>query len=292
MRMPTQATGSPCRGCALFSPSCRELRNRDYTIVGRLAELRTALRIMVPDRNFRWLTAPGGVSVRSRLPMERHQFEVPELKVLFDWGCRMIEEALALGRSRPRRRQVKLRDGVMLALAASRGMRLRTLTGLRLGVHLLATSDGFRLVLESEDLKNRRVLEYKVAKRLVPGLRRYLAVERMELLAGHTSDFLWVNWGGEPLALRGVDKRFRWCSEKEFDTAFGSHRCRHSIGTTAPMKDSGNPGVAPAMLGITVNVNEESYNRADRAHAASCFQDDLMEERRQTEALGRRFFES
>ena len=65
-----------------------------------------------------------------------------------------------------------------------------------------------------------------------------------------------------------------------FGIAFGPHRFRHAIATTAPMRDPSHPGVAAGLLGISKEVVEQSYNRAGQSQAAIDF--DLAFTRRRT----------
>ncbi|BFL66376.1 hypothetical protein ADP8_05209 (plasmid) [Roseomonas mucosa] len=37
-----------------------------------------------------------------------------------------------------------------------------------------------------------------------------MTVARLELLVGRASEAFWINWGGEPLGARGLEKRIRW----------------------------------------------------------------------------------
>ena len=55
---------------ATFFDALRAENNNDNTIKARLFHLRTALRIMVPEQNFDWLTRPDGCSLDTLLPAE------------------------------------------------------------------------------------------------------------------------------------------------------------------------------------------------------------------------------
>ncbi len=267
----------------------RAMGNRDHTVVGRMLDLRTALRIMMPEVDLGWLTAPGGISLRSRLPMAKRPIEVPHSRVLFQWGLEMMETAMRT--SAPVRRSILYRDGLLIAILAARAPRLRSITALRVGRHIIRQDGRFRMLLDPEDVKTKRPIEADLPASLTPYLERYLSVERTKLLAGQQHDWLWVNWDGNRLDRRGIDKRIRWWSAKRFGTAFGPHRFRHAIGTTAPIEDPLNPGVAAAIMGISPGILEEHYNRADHVAAARRFHATLQDERQRTEPLARRSFD-
>src|SRR5271156_3840114 len=63
-----------------------------------------------------------------------------------------------------------------------------------------------------------------------------------------------------------------------FGTAFGTHRFRHAVASSAPLMDPENPGLAAGLLGISRDVVQQNYNRANQVHAARTF-DALMSRR-------------
>jgi hypothetical protein len=81
------------------------------------------------------------------------------------------------------------------------------------------------------------------------------------------------------LGYRGIDKRIRWWSAKRFGKAFGPHRFRHALGSSAATEDPAAPGLGAAVLGITGVVYQEHYNRAKNAAAAARVHDVVRRER-------------
>ncbi|MBB5696511.1 site-specific integrase [Muricoccus pecuniae] len=256
------------------------LGNADYTVVGRFDELAGAMRILVPSGDFRWLQSPGGVSLRNQLDMRKRQFTVHHAAEIRDWGIGMMREALE--ERGPRRRQVMLRDGLLIAIFATRGMRLRSMAALRLGHQVAQDSAGtWSIALDEEDVKTGRPIAYPLSPSLQSWMTRYVEVERRELLAGKESDAFWVNWGGEALGIRGIDKRIRWRSEKHYGSGavFGPHRLRHDVGTTGSAMDPEGLGGAVEMLGISAPVYHKHYNRGKGLEAAARFHDALRKAR-------------
>ncbi|GGJ40884.1 site-specific integrase [Neoroseomonas lacus] len=266
-----------------------ELGNADHTITGRLQELTDALRIMAPGEDFRWIQAPDGVPVRALLEMRKRDFTVYHPRVLFRWGVRLMEEAVAM--TPAYRRQVQLRDGLMIALFASRAPRRRSMRVMELGRQVRHDGQGWWIVLGRKDVKTKRPLEYPAPKELWPWIERYISVEREELLGGKVSDAFWINRHGE--ALQDPETRIFWQSAKEFrrDKRFGPHRFRYGIATYGPRELPDSPGVTTAILGITPDVEGEHYERGDQVAAANEFHDVLDEERRRTSGLARRIRE-
>jgi site-specific recombinase XerC len=260
-----------------FLALMRQLGNRDCTIVGRFAELRAVLQLIASDRDWRWLTSPGGTALRSCFELAKRDFLVPHSQQLFEWGIQLMQEATAA--SGPARRQVMLRDGLLIAIAAARGLRLRSLLGLRLGTNILKLGEEWFIALRESDEKTEDPIAYPLPAELTPWIERYVAKEREELRRGNATDAFWIGWAGRPLTIRGLEKRVRWWSAKEFDKPFGPHRFRHAVGTTAPQEVPESPGLAMALLGLSADVYDEHYNRADSARAAARFHETIRRER-------------
>ena len=134
--------------------------------------------------------------------------------------------------------------------------RFRSMASLRLGTSVIKNGDTWRLIFESDDVKTKRRIVYDVPIGLSGAMERYITVEREELLAGKTNDWFWVNQYGRPLTVCYIKTMIRTRSRKAFGTAFGPHRFRHAMGTTAPITDPAHPGVAAAILGISERMVE------------------------------------
>lgn len=262
----------------------RSLGNSDYTMIGRFAELRRAMELIALDHDWTWLTAPDGTLLRALFGMRKRTFDVPPARVLFAWGVRMMATALPL--MGDDRRCVMLRDGLIIAIFASRGIRLRSMASLELGRNVIREGEHWRLMLAEEDVKTRRPIEFGLPAALSPWMERYLTRERTELLQGRACAALWVNWSGEPLGYRGIDKRIRWWSAKRFGKAFGPHRFRHALGSSATTEDPAVPGLGAAVLGITGAVYQEHYNRAKNTAAAARVHDVVRREREWARTAG------
>lgn len=265
-----------------------DLGNADHTIVGQIRSLEGALRVLEPGADFRWLVRPGGVPLRARLPMRARSFAVHHGALLYRWGIGIMEDAVR--RACPRDRRVRLRDGLLIALFAARGMRLRSMHALRLGEQVRFDGERWRIALEGgRDLKAHRSIEYRVPRSLSPWIDRYVETERAELLGGRRTDAFWVKYGGGELSYRGLWERIRRRSAERFgkEGEFGPHRFRHAIGTTAPSVDPAAPGVASALLGVGAAVHREHYDRGERTLAACRFHAALERERREGETFAR-----
>ena len=264
----------------------RSLGNRDYTILSRFEELRRALRILEPQRTFVWLTSPGGVSLHAHLAPAPRRFVVPDAAVLFRWGLDLVDAAP--GVHGPVRRHVQVRDGLLIAILASRAPRIRTIAGLRVGRSIVRDGERFRVVFGPDQLKTRRHLEYLLPAALTRYVEHYLAVERVALLSGQRHDAFWVKRDGSALGADALAYRIRWLSQKRFGTAFGPHRFRYAVGSSMALGDPESPGIAASVLGVSERILRQHYDRAGEGVAAMAFHAALAAERERTEGVAMR----
>ncbi|OJY78485.1 MAG: hypothetical protein BGP12_00045 [Rhodospirillales bacterium 70-18] len=266
---------TPDRLCDYFC-ALRDAGNADWTIIGRFAELERAIFIMTGQKAS-WIRCPYGTSVYASLPRRQRSIIVPDSEVLCRWGVGLME-----GADLARRATSDLcayRDGLIIALLATRGRRLRAMAGLELQHLVDLREETSWIELPAELVKTRKRDRFTISPALLPYLRRYLAVVRPSLLAGHRTAALWITHRGDPLTAKGLQAMIFIRSKARFGTGFGPHRFRHAVTTTAALRLPGHRGLAAELLGITAHVAEQSYNRADAVNAANKF-DKMMDEQK------------
>ncbi|WP_191085457.1 hypothetical protein [Roseococcus microcysteis] len=160
-----------------------ELENRPYTILGRFQDLARALALLEPGTCFRHVTHPGGRPLREMLDLRSRDQEIHPPADLLLWGIELMEGALSRS---PRRRQVQMRDGLLIAILAFRGLRLGSVVSVTLdgSVRRDEPEGAWRLDIQGEDVKNSRYILAILPRLLGPWIDRYVEVERRELLAG------------------------------------------------------------------------------------------------------------
>lgn len=273
-----------------FIAGMKAAGNSNSTIAARIWEVRTALSIMCPQADFRWLTSPHGTAVRTifRDLTPRNPPTVHHSANLYRLGLQIMDEADKAGT--PLQCALEHRNGLMVAALASRAPRLRTIATPRLGGQLVTGDNGFRLEFKPADLKGqRRALEYDLPRGLSRYIEHYLAVHRPVLLGDKQHTWLWVGQLGEPLREAGIARALRHVSAA-YGIAFSAHTFRYAIGTTAPMVDPKRPEIAPALLGNSLAVASTTYNLGRQVEATMKFHETLEEERRQSKALARAAF--
>ena len=258
---------------AAYYIAMQALDRRPYSILGRFMELRMTLKAMAPQVKTGWILTPNGVSIRQMLnPAPRHK-TIPDAKVLFKWGMKLMDSAKL---DAPRRYGlVQFRDGLLIAMLASRGRRLRSMALLRVGQEFIRCGDGYRIELQPHQVKTKTSDCFNLPARLTPYIETYLRIVRPALLRERMHDALWIGLNGSPLEAKGIQEMVCKLSKARFGVAFGPHRFRHAIATTVPLKAPEIPGLAAPLLGITKETVQSHYDRASQVMAVKMFHEML-----------------
>ncbi|MDE2576290.1 MAG: hypothetical protein KGL55_13365 [Rhodospirillales bacterium] len=279
---------------ALFVRAMRAEGNANSTIKVRLFDLHAAMKIMQPEVDMGWLIRPSAHSLHVLLPIPHRRVELIGADVLYRWAIRLAGEALAMPPGP--RCWVALRNAVILGLFASRAPRLASMAAMRLGYNLERIGEGFGLTFGGGTLKTGatgRRLRYGVPPELEPYMKEYLANARPALLNGGNSDHVWINELGRPLDACGIEVMVWRASGEEYDPAraFRPHHFRHELASSLAEKDPDNPGLAAAILGVSLAVAKRYYNHARQVDAARRVVDHLEAEMERTKAFAQRLFE-
>ena len=256
--------------------------NADYTIIGRITELAMAMRILTPGADVGWIRRPDGISIYAMLPKNKRPMVVPDARVLFRWGLKMMDTQLAEG---ARANPVAFRDGLLIALLAARGRRLRSMAELRVRREMVRQEVTYRIELGPDQTKTHVHDRFDLPEALTSYVRHYLTKVRPALLAGREEDAFWIGARGAPLRAKGIEACIQRLSRVRFGVAFGPHRFRHAIATSSALRDPGSPGLAAGVLGGSAQVIEQHYNRAGQIQAARKYAQ-VVEQRRRKLAGG------
>jgi len=267
---------SDARSAAWFR-TLKTRGNRAATIIGRFAELNLAIRVLTPDADRSCVLQPHGASVRRRLDDDRRGFLIPDARVLYREGYRLMDTAEPSKRDRWRSQLLRYRDGLFFAIQAARARRLGTVAQTTISGNLSRLGDRYWLDYSADQIKTNRADRVLLPKRLNSYIDHYLTEIRPQLLRGQTHDALWVGTLGEPLAERGIEKLVRKRSRHLLGVSIGTHRFRHAIGTTAPAVNRAQPRLGSVVLNISEGVAREHYNRANADLATELFHQDMLE---------------
>ena len=203
------------------------------------------------------------------LPRHQRALMVPDSVVLIEWCQGMMDDA---AREPPGPAAwVAFRDGLLMAMLACRGRRLRAMAGLRVGHELLRHGEHYRVALGASLVKTGKPDRFELPEWLTPYVTRYLQLVRPALLAGRRSESMWITRNHERMAAKAIQARVIRHTKVRFGIGFGPHRFRHALATTAALRAPDQPELAAGVLGITTTVVEQHYNRAGQVQAAMTY---------------------
>jgi len=234
----------------------------DSTVISRFTALTYALKIFAPGQDVSWVQRPYGITVYVQLEKKQRTVLVPDSGVLFGWAMEMMDTAAS---------PYDFQNGLLLAMLAARGRRVRSMALLRVGQELVFQGGRYRIELTPEQVKTDKPDHFDLPAVLTPYIECHLTAVRPVLLRGQLHDALWIDCRGKPMNAQGIKNRVRALTRKRFGTSFGPHRFRHAIATTSTLRDPAHPGLAAGLLGISGPVIEEHYNRAGQSQAAAMF---------------------
>ena len=213
-----------------------------------------------PDRNWDWLKR-----IKTRLwararPAREKTSKIRNSGDLFELGLHLMNEASAIFcRYNPLQAEVQYRDGLMIALLAARPARLKNLTAIRIGHHLIRSDDVYWLVFEAREVKNHRHIEVPIPEALAPYMGDYLAHHRPRLLQGHQSDRLWISRFGGDLSSNSIRRQIKLHTEVAFGKPIYPHLFRDCAATSIAIHDPEHVWITANILGNNTLATSQKY---------------------------------
>ncbi len=245
-----------------------------------------AVIAMFPDEDWGWLRAMQKQLHRQAKP-SRVKRLAPAHK-LFQLGVDLLDGAAAtLDRARDAEMTPQVihraardsRDGLIIALLASRPLRIKNLTAMEIGTHVRQTSTRTTIEFRGEETKTGASICVAWPEELLPALGRYLREVRPMLIAAPPTGGnkrplvgpgarLWVGQGGTALSPGGLNDALERHTEERFGVPMTAHRFRDSVATTIVDQDPSQLNLAAQMLGHKrLTTTERHYVEPETANA-------------------------
>lgn len=273
-----------------------DLLNRNLascTVRAYVTALHTAVRHMDPHQDHESLRRMLRICQRRARPESIKAPRVVAASALYDLGFKMMERA---GLSRQHGAEIPLRalqgyrDGLMIAMLIARPIRIGNFAALEIDRHLFRLHQGYRLVLDAGEVKNRHVYELDLPQELTGAIDRYLEFCRPQLLArsgrwvrAHEGTALWISRDGAPYRPRALRERITKLTRQEFGHAINPHLFRDCAATSIATELPEHVRIIAPILGHTnLQSGERYYNQARSLQAGRRYQDviaDLRGER-------------
>jgi integrase len=250
-------------------------------VIARLIELKIMAGVMDPGRDWSWIYRMAS-SIRARhKPARPKRHRLVDITRLLDLGISLMAEAE--NQSTKLRRFKAYRDGLMIALLASRPLRLRNLTGLALDRTLVRRGDAWWVQIPAAETKTKEPIELPRPELLVPHLETYLADHRAGIVAlrgccsGASGAALWLSTHGIPMTDNGIYTRIVVRTCEGLGQPINPHLFRDSAATSIAIGDPAHIGVASRLLGHrTGSTTERYYNQARNVEASRLMQNHLL----------------
>lgn len=257
------------------------------TVASYLGVLCMTLIAMFPDHDWGWLRALQAALRRRARPVRSKWPRLVPANDLLQLGLDLLGQAGAVldrAKAPERSRQMAAaardyRDGLIIALLASRVPRLRNLLGIEIGTQLRQSNGSVSLHFKATETKNKRPQTMAWPEILLPALHRYLTQVRPMLIPTAAprdpnrplrppGAALWVGQGGTPLTPGGLQKALRRHTTPRFGHTINAHLFRDCAATTVANLDPVHVRHAAGLLGHrSLRTTERSYISADSGPA-------------------------
>jgi integrase len=258
-----------------------EAENASGTVIARLIELKVIAGVMDSRRDWSWIYRMAS-SIRARhRPARPKRHRLVDINQLLDLGLELMAEAE--NQSTRLRRFKAYRDGLLIALLASRPLRLRNLTGLALDRTLVRRGNQWWVQIPAAETKTKAPIELPWPEILAPHLEAYLADHRAGIVAlrgccsGASGEALWLSMHGVPMTDNGIYIRIVARTREGLGRPINPHLFRDSAATSIAIREPVRVGVASRLLGHrSGSTTERYYNQARSIEASRLMQNHLL----------------
>lgn len=227
-----------------------------------------AVRVMAPEKDWGWLERIAW-SLGRVVPPRSKRHLVVSAHDLVDLGLQLMGDAQRDATLKPPQRALQYRDGLIIALLATRPIRRRNLAMIRIDTHLLTDTRPYRLVFGANETKTKAQLDILLPDILTPAIDKYLASWRTQINGAQTHKGLWASAKGVPMSSEAIYDRVRLHTCKQFGHPINLHLFRGCVATTIALENPAHIGIAADLLGHTdIAMTERYYIQAGTKHAA------------------------
>ncbi len=262
--------------------------NRGHTIHSRIQELGDALRAVAPDGDWGFIKRAAGRLRATTIPARSKSGRLPPLSVIIIQGLHMMQQAEEGDNRSALACAALFRDGLLLVFLGYHPLRLRNLSSLRLGHHLVDQGERFILNVDASETKTRQRIEQEVAPHLSEALHRYINQYRPTLVRARgrwhapATDKLWISRDGSPCSAETFRNIVARHARGPDGRPLSPHLFRSMAATSVAIEAPAAIAIIPAVLTHgSPKTAERHYNlagslEASRAH--SRLLDDMRQE--------------
>lgn len=239
------------------------------TAASRVRDLSAMIRAMDPDADRSLVKRMQATLARPAPPSRAKRERMIAPSILFAAGLARMDRIDHEHHRKRDVRNVRYRDGLMMAILAARGFRRGNLQQMRLGQHITRTDEVYVCKFSAAETKNHRPLIEPLPMALTVYIDRYLAEIRPALLRGHVSDAFWISTYRAPLSEQSIYLKICAATEEELGVKLNPHLFRDALATGIAMDDPEHIGIIPRLLGHTDPRTAERHYIHAKAITAS-----------------------
>jgi integrase/recombinase XerD len=219
------------------------------TAASRVRDLSVMIRALDPDAD-RSLVRRMQANLARRAPPSRAKRErmiAPSL--LFAAGLARMDRVEHEQHRKLDVRNVRYRDGLMMAILAARAFRRGNLAQMQVSQHIAKVDGVYVCAFSPAETKNRRELVEPLPAALTRYIDLYLAEVRPALLRGHICDAFWVSTYRGRLSEQSIYTKVCAASEEELGVKLSPHLFRDALATGIATDDPEHIRMASRLLG-------------------------------------------
>jgi len=160
------------------------------------------------------------------------------------------------------------RDGLIIALLASRPMRRKNLAEMRLDKHVTINGSAIHVAFDEDEMKGNRELELRLPESLAPAFLNYLSAVRPRFRNSNQHEFVWCSMKGDRLHADGIYQMIVRRTTAAFDKPIHPHLFRDIAATSMAMDRPDQVHLAKDLLGHgSFDLTERHYLHAQSVRA-------------------------
>lgn len=213
-------------------PVERRSRVSTVTIFHDVQLLGMMMRILLPDRDWRWLIRHPIVPTRAEARLARREPRLFNPGLLLHQSIKRLDTLQ--GEPPCERTAILVRDHLLVAFGVCSGLRIRNLTAIRIGEHLVPRPHGWEILFAAHETKAEVPIAMRWPQMLRIYLQQYLDIYRPILLRRCKTALssLWVSSRGNPLSTPMVRSTFACIGRETIGQPINPHCVRHTLATT------------------------------------------------------------
>jgi integrase/recombinase XerD len=247
------------------------------TAASRVRDLSVMIRVLDPDADRSLVRRMQANLARRAQPSRAKRELMIAPRLLFEAALARMDRVEHERHRKHDVRNVRYRDGLMMAILAARAFRRGNLAQMRVGRHITKVDGVYVCTFSGAETKNRRELVEPLPRALTSYVDRYLAEIRPALLRGHVSDAFWVSTYRAALSEQSIYTKVCAATEEELGVRLSPHLFRDALASGIANDDPEHIRMASRLLGhVDQRTTERHYIHAQALRASRRYNDVVL----------------